>query len=119
MSIKNSDSSFGEQVNRIRLITGSRTQAELAKFLGVQQPAVSTAIRRGAVPFGWLLFLLRVMRANPDWILSGRGPVYIPAMESCGETDGDAPIGRVLRLLPARVLTDELLRRIEAAQSAG
>ena len=106
---------FSEQLERIKQLTGTQTQADLAKFLGVQQPAISAAIMRGKVPDGWLIFLLKRLRANPEWILSGRGPVYIP---EAGKRETGKPVSfeELLGRLPAHLLTDELLRRIKASQ---
>lgn len=60
-----------------------RTQAELAAFLGVSQPSISIAKKRGAIPAEWLLKVLRKKGINPDWILTGQGPVNLLPKE-CG-----------------------------------
>ena len=49
-------SAFDKQMERIKLITGKRTQTELADLLGIRQSSVSDAKRRGKIPSGWLVF---------------------------------------------------------------
>lgn len=41
-------------MERIRFITGTETQAELADLLGVRQSFISDAKRRGKIPSSWL-----------------------------------------------------------------
>lgn len=60
-------------LERIRSVTGCRTQQELAAFLGIRQSSISDAKRRRAVPAEWLLTLLRETGVNPDWIVTGHG----------------------------------------------
>ena len=122
MEISNSVSCFDEQMERIKLITGKRTQLELADLLGVKQSSVSDAKRRGKIPSGWLVMLMRYKHANPDWVLTGSGPVFVsfPPVEPHYET-GDAAAERkadeeALRRLSPRMLTEELLRRIAISQ---
>lgn len=69
--------SFDEQIKRIHQITGTRTQAELAKLLGIRQSLVSDAKRRGIIPLTWLDTLQRVNNVNPDWILHGVGTQHL------------------------------------------
>ncbi len=123
MDISNSVTSFDAQMERIRLITGTRTQLELADLLGVKQSSISDAKRRGRIPPGWLVMLMRYKHANPDWILTGSGPVFVsfPPTEMHYET-GDMVAERksdkeALRRLPPRMLTEELLRRIAISQN--
>ncbi len=123
MDISNSVTSFDAQMERIRLITGTRTQLELAALLGVKQSSISDAKRRGRIPSGWLVMLMRYKHANPDWILTGSGPVFVsfPPTEMHYET-GDMVAERksdkeALQRLPPRMLTEELLRRIAISQN--
>ncbi len=120
MEISNSVSCFDEQMERIKLITGKRTQLELADLLGVKQSSISDAKRRGKIPSGWLVMLMRYKHANPDWV---SGPVFVsfPPVEPHYET-GDAAAERkadeeALRRLSPRMLAEELLRRIAISQN--
>ncbi len=72
-----SKNSFDEQMDRIRQITGTRTQLELANLLGIRQSSVSDAKRRGMIPVKWLDTLRRLKNVNPDWILYGVGAQYL------------------------------------------
>ncbi|CAK7015237.1 MAG: hypothetical protein DELT_02231 [Desulfovibrio sp.] len=114
--------SFDAQLERIKLITGKKTQLELADFLGIRQSAISDAKRRGKLPNGWLVVLMRVKSASPEWILTGKGPCFFPPPQKKGqyETGHDAEQRRLdeeaLRRLPSQALADELIRRIAVSQ---
>lgn len=116
------EASFDEQMGRIRLITGKRTQIELANFFGIRQSLVSDAKRRGKIPSNWLVILLRTKNVNPEWLLSGKGPCFmpLPPLEGGYESGDDYAIkkadGDALRRLPSRILADELVRRIAVSQ---
>ena len=45
-------------MERIKSVTGCKTQQDLAKFLGVSQSCISDAKKRMAIPAEWLLKLL-------------------------------------------------------------
>ncbi|MBI5520239.1 MAG: helix-turn-helix domain-containing protein [Desulfovibrio sp.] len=64
-------------MERIKLITGARTQVQLAEALEVRQSSISDAKRRASVPPEWLLKLMRTHQVLPDWILTGLGPKYL------------------------------------------
>lgn len=69
-------------MERIKSVTGCKTQQDLAKFLGVSQSCISDAKKRMAIPAEWLLKLLRKQGINPDWIRSGMGAQYLHPSES-------------------------------------
>lgn len=58
-------------------MTGKKTYAELADFLGIRQSSVSDAKRREKIPQEWLATITRTKSVHPDWILTGSGPRYI------------------------------------------
>lgn len=113
---------FDEQMERIKLITGKRTQTDLAALLGIRQSSVSDAKRRGKIPSGWLVILMRYKLVNPEWVLTGNGPAYVsfPPTEPRYETGDEFAERRAneeaLRRLPSRMLADELVRRIAVSQ---
>ena len=112
---------FSEQMARIRRVTGTRTQLELAEFLGVSQSAVSDAVRRGRVPAEWLVTLVRARNVSPEWVLTGGGPcrMTLPGQYEVPEEAGERREAEAaLRRASSRALTEELLRRI-AASGAG
>ena len=110
---------FTEQLERIRLITG---KADLSGFFGVSQSAVSAAMRCGKIPSSWLVILMWVKNAHPEWILTGKGPCLIPLPPepSRYETDDEVMARKAdeeaLRRLPSRMLADELVRRVAVSQ---
>lgn len=114
---------FTEQMERIRQATGTRTQSELADFLGIRQSSVSDAKRRCKIPSDWLVTIMRVKNVHPEWILTGNGPRYVLAPTPPGYYEtGEAVQERwakdeALRRLSSKDLADELLRRIAVAQA--
>ncbi len=109
-------SSFDEQIRRIHSIAGTRTQAELAQFLGIRQPSVSDAKKRGKIPAEWLLILMRSRNVNPEWILAGRKPRFITffpdAYDDADAARECAEAIEAARHISSRILADELARRI-------
>lgn len=72
-------------MERIKTVTGCKTQQDLAKFLGVSQSCISDAKKRMAIPAEWLLKLLKKQGINPDWIRSGMGAQYLHPSEANAE----------------------------------
>lgn len=68
---------FEAAMERIKIVTGKRTQVQLAAVLEVRQSSISDAKRRYSVPDGWLVKLLRSHQVLPDWILTGEGQQYL------------------------------------------
>jgi Bacteriophage CI repressor helix-turn-helix domain. len=64
-------------MERIKNISGARTQVQLAEVLDVRQSSISDAKRRASIPPEWLLKLMRTHQVMPDWILTGQGPKYL------------------------------------------
>lgn len=119
---KTAQGTFLAQMDRIKLVTGKRTDVELAEFFGVRQSALSDAKRRGKIPSGWLVILMRVKNVQPEWILTGNGPSHFTSPPETGryETGEEARDRKAdeeaLRRLPSRMLADELVRRIAVSQ---
>lgn len=106
-------------LERIRAVTGCRTQTALADFLGISQSSVSDAQRRGIIPAQWLLKLLRGQGINPDWVLTGEGARRL-------RPDGaDVPALQIVRVpevrppehCSAQELVNELVRRALAEKN--
>ena len=64
-------------INRIMGVTGIHSQAELAKELGINRSGITHARNKNRVPEKWIIKLYRRYKLNPDWIDSGRGPVFL------------------------------------------
>lgn len=109
---------FDEQMERIKLITGKKTQAELAELLGIKQSSISDAKRRGSIPANWLIMLLRLNCANPEWILTGDGQLFVsfssikPLYKTEDERADYKAKEKLLKQIPSKMLADELVRRI-------
>lgn len=74
---KINDVTFNEIMMRIQSVTNTKTQVELAKFLGIRQSSISDAKKRRAIPAEWLIKLLKNKNTNPDWILLGVEPIFL------------------------------------------
>ena len=103
--------SFEAQMARVKFIAQARTQCQLADILGVKQASISEASKRGRIPASWLVVLVQKFRANPDWILEGRMPVFLCAGE--GGRSADLVF---LRQIPLEDLQKEICRRLEKHQ---
>lgn len=67
-----------EILDRMIKAIGGKTQADLGKALGVAQASISDAKRKKKVPPEWFLKLCTGRGLNPNWLLTGKGPVVIP-----------------------------------------
>jgi len=72
-----SEDAWTAAMERIALVTGTRTQVQLANALDVRQSSISDAKRRRSIPSDWLLTLLRKHQAHPEWLLTGEGPATL------------------------------------------
>ena len=73
---------FQDAYERILEVTGTRTQMDVAAFLGVRQSSISDAKRRNAVPVTWLITLLNKMHVSPEWVQTGEGPRYLTGTDT-------------------------------------
>ena len=84
---------FEAAMARIHTITGTRTQVELAKVLGIRQSSISDAKRRQSIPDSWLQTIIWKFDGNPRWVLGESERPYI-----CEDTSRDlanpAPMAR-------------------------
>jgi phage repressor protein C with HTH and peptisase S24 domain len=56
--------------------TGISSQAELAKELGINRSGITHARNKNHIPDNWIVKLFRRFRVNPDWVDTGKGPVF-------------------------------------------
>ncbi len=68
---------FKEKLKRIYECTGTKTQKELAKALGVQQSTISALQKKQNIPDSWLITLLKKYSVNIDWIENAVEPKYL------------------------------------------
>ena len=76
---------------RIKIVSRTQTQTELAKLLEVSQSSVAEAKRRQSIPADWYLKLFEKLGVNPDWLKKGNGPVYLRTEAGYVPSDGDGP----------------------------
>jgi len=63
-------------IHRIMGATGISSQAELAKELGINRSGITHARNKNHIPDNWIVKLFRRFRVNPDWVDTGKGPVF-------------------------------------------
>ncbi|WP_320045233.1 S24 family peptidase [uncultured Desulfobacter sp.] len=63
-------------IHRIMDATGISSQAELAKELGINRSGITHARNKNHIPDNWIVKLFRRFRVNPDWVDTGKGPVF-------------------------------------------
>ena len=68
--------SFDAVYARMLFAAGVRTQAELARILGIRQASISDAKKRCSIPSDWHMRLYDSCGVRPDWQRFGSGPVY-------------------------------------------
>lgn len=68
---------FDEVFERMKLVTNTKTQVELAEVLGIRQSSISDAKRRNSVPSDWYIKLFEKFGLNPDWLKHAKGPQYL------------------------------------------
>lgn len=64
---------YEETMARIKIVSRTQTQTELAKLLEVRQSSVAEAKRRQSIPADWYLKLFEKLGVNPDWLKKGNG----------------------------------------------
>lgn len=102
---------FNHFYERVSKATGISSLTDLADNLGIHRSAVSQARKKGAVPAGWLLHMLKHFGLNPDWLEKGLGPEYLNA-----ELDQEVvfhPVAKVEARLCAGAGSFEASSRIE------
>ena len=82
---------YEETMARIKTVSRTQTQTELAKLLEVSQSSVAEAKRRQSIPADWYLKLFEKLGVNPDWLKKGNGPVYLRTEAGYVPSDGDGP----------------------------
>jgi len=68
---------FDNFLNRVFEAAGIDSQTDLARILQINRSAVTQARKKGAIPDRWFLQLYRSYRLNPEWLETGRGPVFV------------------------------------------
>lgn len=113
-------------MERICQATGAKTQFALAELLGISQPSISDAKRRGVIPEKWLFKLFRQYNINPDWILYGHEPQYLntwPAFDKPSNPAQGTALEKMLQdildaVALARAHQEHLGRSLEQARRA-
>lgn len=79
-------------LSRLMRALDARSDAELARALGISPQSVSGARRRGEVPPAWVQSCAERTGCNAHWLFFGQGPMYLPdPAEEAGRTGADGP----------------------------
>ncbi|MFR8275270.1 MAG: helix-turn-helix domain-containing protein [Desulfovibrio fairfieldensis] len=76
---------FDVQFERILKATGSSSDAELARKLGISPPSVTGAKQRRSIPLTWLKTVAEVYGASLDWLMTGKGSQPLVALAKAME----------------------------------
>ena len=70
-------SEFEKCWERVREMTGWENYKDLATFLDISGSSVSGTKKRGKFPIEWAYKLATHYEGSTDWILQGRGPMWL------------------------------------------
>ncbi|WDP93114.1 MAG: helix-turn-helix transcriptional regulator [Desulfobacter sp.] len=63
-------------LTRLMAATGISSQSELARELGINRSGITHARKKNHIPDNWIIKLYRRFRMNPEWVETGKGPVF-------------------------------------------
>ena len=84
--------SYDQIMQRIRSVTQTQTQVELAAILGIRQSSISDSKRRQTIPADWYMKLFENLGINPDWLKKGIGPIYLRTEAGYCPSDGESQV---------------------------
>ena len=64
---------INEVIERAKIVTGSVTDTDLAKFLGITRQSISKAKARNKIPNRWIAEISRRAEVQSQWLLTGKG----------------------------------------------
>lgn len=110
--------SYEKQLERIKKVTGCKTQYELADYFGVTQASVSNAHKKQVITANYFLRLYEKNFIHPEWIRTGHGPqTLIPASFEHALEIVLENKSRLLAKMSTGDLATELCRRAMAKES--
>ncbi len=74
-------------LKRLMNATGISSQSELAKELGINRSGITHARNKNSIPDKWIVKLFRRFKVNPEWVDTGKGPVFYNAESKETEVD--------------------------------
>lgn len=98
---------FEVRLQRLMQASGSRSDSDLARALGILPQSVAAARKRQQVPGGWIEQIAESFQASADWLLFGIGPMQADEKTSA------------LRQEPACDVDMVYIPLVEARMSAG
>lgn len=74
---------------RLMEATGVSSQSELARELGINRSGITHARNKNHIPDNWIVKLFRRFGVSPQWVETGRGPIFLKpgSPEDSGEGD--------------------------------
>jgi len=73
---------FLDVLNRLKQATGTTTDTDLAKALGIKQGAISAAKRTVQIPPVWVARISKGFSVSADWLFYGTGPMRRDAAQA-------------------------------------
>ncbi len=65
-----------EIIDRLLQALNLKTQAQLAVSLEIRPQSIVSAVRRGAIPEGWLYRVAYLTGRHVEWLRTGKGPIW-------------------------------------------
>ena len=83
-------------IYRLMDATGISSQAELAKELGINRSGITHARNKNRIPDNWIIKLFRRFRVSPEWVDTGKGPIFydLRGDQGAGRDHGDDGLDR-------------------------
>lgn len=116
---QNARNRFDGRMDRLWSASGTKSDAQFAKVLGIKHQSVSSARARKQLPYAWVVEISEKFNVSSDWLLYGTGPMRREeeARESQVplpvESGADADEGRIIK--PEGHFYPDLLRIVVTA----
>jgi len=107
---------FDGQIARLKSVSNTKTQTELAEILSISQPSVAAVFKKRRLPASWLLIMAQKFRVNPIWILSATQPVFIASPQEFEHFSDSSDNMSPLKNISLAMLIDEVQRRLNTSQ---
>lgn len=73
---ENADAFFEARLERLKIALKVTSESDLATLLGISQPSIAKAKKRGRIPSGWVEKVCEEHGISADYILFGEIPIY-------------------------------------------
>jgi hypothetical protein len=111
--LMNSEFSFDEIMERLKIASNTRSYNALADMLGLSSSAFANLKKRGSLPYDKIIVLANSLNVSMDWILTGKGEMLKTKPTAAASPTEDRRVGISDRRLG---IMQELLDGLNQAQ---